>query len=411
MVVWNCWLNIKGLKMNAKIPFVDLLAQHEELRPEIDAAIKDVIDHSSFIGGDALTRFEEAFACYLGVSEVVGTSNGTDALWLAFYAAGVQRGEAVITVPNTFIASTEAIHRVGAHPLFVDIDLDTYNLSPLRLQEFLETRCYVADDGGVFYKESGARIAAILPVHLYGLPADMEAISTIARQYQLKVIEDACQAHGAGIQVDQGWRMAGTMGVASAFSFYPGKNLGAMGDAGAVATDDPEMAARMRWIRSHGSIEKYYHVTVEGWNSRLDAVQAAVLEIKLRRLDAWNQARIRSAELYRRALGQLPVDLPVVPDGMKHIYHLYVIRSAERDRLRNEMQSLGIETGIHYPVPLHLQKAYAWLGLSEGAFPNTELAARTILSLPMFPHLTDDQIEQVSAACTEILSRSRIYAD
>jgi len=397
--------------MNAKIPFVDLRAQHEELGQEIDAAIREVIDRSNFIGGDAVTRFEGAFARYLGVSEVVGTSNGTDALWLALYAAGIQRGEAVITVPNTFIASTEAIHRIGAHPLFVDIDLETYNMSPVRLREFLETECLVEDDGRVIHKENGARISAILPVHLYGLPADMGPLLDIARQYQLKVIEDACQAHGAMIQLDQAWKPAGTIGMASAFSFYPGKNLGAIGDAGAVATNDSEMAARMRWMRSHGSVDKYYHVTVDGWNSRLDAIQAAILEIKLRKLDDWNQARIQNAEAYGRALSHLPLNLPAVPDGAKHVYHLYVIRSPERERLRKELLALGIETGIHYPVPLHLQKAYAWLGLPEGTYPNTELAARTILSLPMFPHLTREQVDQVSLACAEILSQTRIYAD
>jgi dTDP-4-amino-4,6-dideoxygalactose transaminase len=259
--------------------------------------------------------------------------------------------------------------------------------------------------------KSGSRISALLPVHLYGLPADMGPLLDIARQYNLKVIEDACQAHGAAIQLGQEMKTAGTMGVASAFSFYPGKNLGAMGDAGAVATNDPDMATQMRWMRSHGSLEKYYHLTADGWNSRLDGIQAAVLEIKLRKLDEWNQARIRSAEAYTQVLSHLPLDLPATPDGSKHVFHLYVVRAPDRERLRKELQAQGIETGIHYPVPLHLQKAYEWLGLPEGSFPNTEMAARSILSLPMFPHLTQDQVARVGMACAEILSQTHIYAD
>jgi dTDP-4-amino-4,6-dideoxygalactose transaminase len=387
----------------AKIAFVDLRAQHEPLRGEIDAAISRILDSSAFIGGEAVTRFEEEFARYLGVSDVIGVGNGTDALWLALVAAGAGPGDAVITVPNTFIATVEGITRAGAQPLFVDIDLDSATLSPAALQEFLENECGVEENGRVLHLKSGLRVAAVLPVHLYGLPADLPAIAAICERYHLALIEDACQAHGAASLLDGEWRKAGTIGSAAAFSFYPGKNLGALGDAGAVATNDPSMAAKMRELRNHGSSEKYIHTTHLGWNARLDGIQAAVLSIKLRCLDEWNDNRRQAADWYRQALEGLPLELPVEPEGRRHIYHLYVVRTEDREALRSALHECGIETGIHYPIPLHLQQAYAWMNLPAGSFPNAELSARTILSLPMHPYLTRQQVEEVGKACASIL--------
>ena len=358
-----------------KIHFVDLYAQHAEVREEINAVIADILDTSSFIGGDAVTNFEQEFAQFLGVQEVIGVGNGTDALWLALFAAGVGTGDVVITVPNTFIATVEGITRTGAHPLFVDIDLETANLSPRALEEFLVSQCTVRGNGRLVHRDTGYRVAAVVPVHLYGLMADMAPILEICNSYGLTLIEDACQAHGAAYAMNGEWKMAGGFGAAAAFSFYPGKNLGAIGDAGAVATNDPNMAARMRMLRNHGSSEKYIHVSSNGWNARLDAIQAAVLSVKLKKLDFWNDCRRQSAQQYSRLLTGLPLELPVEPAHSKHVYHLFVVRTEERDRLRNALSAHKIETGIHYPIPLHLQKAYAWMGYSPGKFPNAELFA------------------------------------
>ena len=390
--------------MPANIPFVDLRAQHEQVRAEIETSIKDIIDHSSFIGGSYVSTFEKEFASYLGVQEVIGVANGTDALWLSLIASGVQPGEAVITVPNTFIATVEAITRAGAYPLFVDINLETATIDVATLQSLLEKECAVQEDGRILHLSSRRIVRAMIPVHMYGLPVNIQPVMELAEKYGLIVIEDACQAHGARYRMNGEWKRTGTFGTATGFSFYPGKNLGAMGDGGAISTNDSELAAKLRWLRDHGSSEKYVHVTSEGWNSRLDAIQAAVLSAKLKKLDEWNTLRRAAADHYRNAFAGLPINLPVVPENAEHVYHLYVVRLEDREFLRQELSKEGIGTGLHYPIPLHLQKAYASLGLKNGQYPNTERSAKTILSLPMHPALTAQQIEQVAAACAKILS-------
>ena len=387
------------------IPFVDLRAQHEEVRADIETAISDIIDKSSFIFGKYVTGFEQKFAEYLGVEEAIGVANGTDALWLSLTALGVRLGDAVLTVPNTFIATTEAITRSGAHPLFIDIDLNTSNIDLNALETFLNDSCHIEEDGKVVHKLTGKRIAAIIPVHLYGLPVDMELLMEIAERYNLPVIEDACQAHGARYEYNNRWKRAGTFGIAAGFSFYPGKNLGAMGDGGAVVTNDRELATKIRWLRDHGSSEKYMHNTPFGWNSRLDAIQAAVLSIKLDKLDEWNARRRQAAGHYQEVLSDLPLILPTTPNYAEHVYHLYVVRSEDRELLREGLLERGIGVGLHYPIPLHLQTAYDYLGIQEGSYPHTETSARTLLSLPMHPALNLDQVEQVGEACSEILRK------
>ncbi len=389
--------------MTISIPFVDLRAQHEEVRAEIERAIRDIIDRSSFIGGSYVTSFEKEFAEYLGVNEAIAVANGTDALWLALTVTGTETGDAVITVPNTFIATVESITRCGAHPLFVDIDLQTATMDINTLNRFLENECIQKDNGQVIHLPSERRVSAILPVHLYGLPVDMKPLMKLAKSYGLPIIEDACQAHGAKYLFEGEWRRVGTLGEVAGFSFYPGKNLGAMGDGGAVVSNDHELAHKMRWLRDHGQSEKYIHVTSHGWNSRLDAIQAAVLSAKLKRLDDWNAMRRSAAAHYKEVLADLPLDLPVEPDYAEHVYHLYVVRALDREHLRKELSSRGIGVGLHYPIPLHLQKAYSHLDLPPGSFPQAERSASTILSLPMHPALTLDQVEQVGRACADIL--------
>lgn len=390
--------------MPPNVSFVDLRAQHEQIRAEIEASIADIINRSSFIGGSYVSNFERQFAEYLGAQDVIGVANGTDALWLSLQVAGVQPGELVVTVPNTFIATVEAITRCNAHPLFVDIDLATANMDVGALRTLLQNACRREDDGRLVHLSSGRRVAALLPVHLYGLPADLAPMLKLANSYNIPVVEDACQAHGARYKLNGEWKHAGTLGLAAGFSFYPGKNLGAMGDGGAIATNDPELAAQMRWLRDHGSSEKYVHVSHLGWNSRLDALQAAVLSAKLKKLDEWNGLRRQAAEAYRTALSGLPLELPVEPDFAEHVYHLYVVRALDRESLRLGLNSRGIGTGMHYPIPLHLQKAYAHLDLVAGSFPNSEQSAATILSLPMHPALTFEQVQVVAQACAEILA-------
>ncbi len=386
-----------------KVNFVDLRAQHDEVRPEIEAAIADIIDRSSFVGGPYVAGFEKAFAEYIGVKEAIAVGNGTDALWLALQASGVKPGEAVVTVPNTFIATVEAIMRAGAHPLFVDIDLETSNMDPEALKMFLEERCTVEDNGDVIHQESGWAISTILPVHLYGQPAQLSPLKNIADHYDLILVEDAAQAQGARYNFDGLAGRAGSFGHASGFSFYPGKNLGAMGEGGAVVTNDPEVAEKIRILRDHGSNEKYIHNTPHGWNARLDAIQAAVLTIKLKKLDEWNARRRKAASHYHEVLSDLPMELPVDPEYAEQICHLYVVRVEDREDLRVKLLEKDIGVSMHYPIPLHLQKAYEHLGYRKGDFPKAEQSAATLLSLPMHQALTDDQIEYVAHACREIL--------
>ncbi|HWQ16154.1 MAG TPA: DegT/DnrJ/EryC1/StrS family aminotransferase [Roseiflexaceae bacterium] len=382
------------------VPFVDLRAQHDELRAEIDASIARLIDTSTFIGGEPVASFEAHFAAYCGTQHAVACANGTDALKLALMACGVRPGHEVITVPHTFIATAEAISLAGAVPVFVDIDGPTYHMDPARLAEFLETRCRRDDDGAPVNRESGRRVAAVLPVHLYGLPADMAPILEIARSYGLPVVEDACQAHGA----TYGGRRAGALGDAAAFSFYPGKNLGALGEGGAVTTRDARMDRMMRVWRDHGQVERYVHVTPNGWNGRLDSIQCAVLDLKLARLDEWNARRRQVAQWYYELLGgDERIVLPVEPKGRTHVYHLFVVRLPDRERARQDLSERGIGVGLHYPIPLHLQEAYHGMGWGAGDFPESERAAATILSLPMFPHITEAQVEWVCDALIESL--------
>jgi dTDP-4-amino-4,6-dideoxygalactose transaminase len=390
--------------VTSKIPFVDLRAQHEEVRAEVEIAIRDIIDRSSFIGGSYVSNFEHQFAKYIGVQEAIAVANGTDALWLGLIAAGVGDGDAVITVPNTFIATVEAITRSGARPIFVDIDSHTSNINLQALQNFLDQECHQEDDGRLVHKKSGLRVAAVMPVHLYGLPVDIQTLKQMADAYGLLVIEDACQAHGAKYCVNGEWKQVGSVGVAAGFSFYPGKNLGAMGDGGAVVTNDTEMANHIRWLRDHGSSEKYIHETPHGWNSRLDAIQAAVLAIKLNKLDEWNSRRRQVAAHYQEVLADLSLELPVEPGYAQHVYHLYVVRTPYREKLRRGLTARDIGVGLHYPIPLHLQRAYVHLGLGEGSFPDTELSASTLLSLPMHQALTVAQVDTIGRACREILN-------
>ena len=385
------------------IPFLDLVTFHKEAKEELCAVLATALDTAGFIGGPMVEEFESEFAKYCGARHCVGVSSGTDALRFALMAAGIREGDIVVTVPNTFIATTEAISQAGAHPEFVDIDERTYNMDPAKLLEYLEVTCYVdSETGEVVNRKNGRKVTAVVPVHLYGQPADMDAILEIAERYNLIVIEDACQAHGAEYfsKRENRWKKAGSMGRAAAFSFYPGKNLGACGEAGAVTTDDAEIAKKIRTIRDHGQAKKYYH-DIEGYNGRLDAIQAGFLSVKLKHLPAWNEQRRQAARRYRELFGAADVEirLPEEPSWAKSVYHLYVVRVRERDQFQKCLAEAKIGTGIHYPIPLHLQKAYQDLGYAAGDFPVAERAAVEILSLPMFPGLkADEQSEVVERA-------------
>jgi dTDP-4-amino-4,6-dideoxygalactose transaminase len=361
-----------------KIPFMDLTGCYREIYDQVLLRIRHVIDHSDFIGGKEVSGFEEEFSMFCNVNHAVGCANGTDALMIALKALGIGEGDIVLTVPNTFIATAEAVTAVGAKVDFVDIDPDTHTLSPVKLQEYLEN------------SSNPERIKAVIPVHLYGQMADMEAIIRIAGTYHLKVIEDAAQAHGAK------WngKGPGEFGDLATFSFFPGKNLGGFGDAGAVVTNDPELSVKVRMLANHGRIEKYKH-EMEGYNSRLDAIQAAVLRVKLQHLEKWTNMRIENAKYYNKLLKGKHAVIPMVRENCKHVYHLYVIRARNRDGLAQLLKQNGISTGIHYPIPLHLQPAYRYLGYKEGDFPIAEKSSKEILSLPMWPELTEDQMERV----------------
>ncbi len=389
--------------MNNSIPFLDLVTPHQELREELLEVFTKALDTAGFIGGPMVEQFERDFAAFCDAEHCVGVSNGTDALRFAMIAAGIKPGDTVVTVPNTFIATTEAISQAGARPDFVDIDERTYNMDPEKLREYLEVQCYF-DEGKLKNRKTGLPVTAVVPVHLYGQTADMDPIMELAARYNLIVIEDACQAHGAEYfsKKDNRWKKAGSMGVAAAFSFYPGKNLGACGEAGAVTTNDPEMARKMRMLRDHGQSKKYYH-GVEGYNGRLDAIQAGSLGIKLKHLAKWTESRRDAASRYRQLFRgtNSGVILPYESARAMAVYHLFVVRVQNRENLMKHLASAGIGTAIHYPIPLHLQDAYQHLGLANGAYPVAEKVAPEILSLPMFPGLTS---EQQSRVVDEILS-------
>jgi len=385
-----------------QIPFLDLVASHAELREELRDVFDSALSTAGFIGGPEIIAFEREFSEFCETDHCVGVGSGTDALRFALLAAGIGQGDAVITVANTFIATTEAISQAGALPLFVDIDESTYNLDPEKLAEYLATECSAdAKTGALIHRTSQRRIAGIVPVHLYGQMADMDPIVELAGKYNLIVIEDASQAHGAAYfsKAQNRWCRAGSMGLAAAFSFYPGKNLGACGEAGAVTTNDPELARKARMLRDHGQSRKYYH-EIEGYNGRLDAIQAGILRVKLRYLPEWIERRRAVAETYRRLLGALEGDviLPYEPVWSSAVYHLFVVRVHERDELIKHLSSLEIGTAIHYPVPLHLQTAYECLGYPPGSLPVTERVAAEILSLPMYPQLSPDQQRRIVEA-------------
>ena len=379
------------------IPFLDLVTPHKQLEDELVAALRATIATAGYVGGPAVSGFEAEFAKFCESKHCIAVNSGTDALRFVLAAAGVKSGDAVITVPNTFIATTEAISQVGATPEFVDIDEKTYTICPVKLRSFFEHGCTKNAAGQMVSKRSGKPVTAVIPVHLYGQMADMDPIMEIAAKYNLIVIEDACQAHGAQYfsKKHNRWFTAGSMGKGAAFSFYPGKNLGALGEGGAITTDDEHVAKICRQLRDHGQAQKYYH-DIEGYNGRLDSVQCAFLSVKLKHLAQWNEQRRAAAKRYSDLFaGNDAVILPVEPSYSKAVYHLYVVRVENREELQKQLGAQGIGTGIHYPVPLHQQKAYAHLGYKTGDFPVTEKVAPEIVSLPMFPNLTAEQQKTV----------------
>jgi dTDP-4-amino-4,6-dideoxygalactose transaminase len=391
------------------IPFLDLITPHVELEEELTAVFRKALRTAGFIGGPMVEEFEQSFAEFCDAERAVALSSGTDALRFALMAGGVQPGDVVVTVPHTFIATTEAISQAGAQPEFVDIDEKTYNMSVKRLGLYLKSQCDRNDEGKLVSRRSGRPVTAIVPVHLYGQMADMDAILDLAAEYGLIVIEDACQAHGAEYfsAKQNRWLKAGSVGLAAAFSFYPGKNLGACGEAGAVTTNDAEIAAKIKMLRDHGQAKKYYH-DIEGYNGRLDAIQAGLLHVKLAHLAEWNaKRRERAAEYDRLLAGEESIACPFEPSWSRSVYHLYVIRTADRDGLIEHLKSTGIGTGIHYPVPLHLQKAYAALNYRAEDLPVSSRVATEILSLPMFPQLSQDQQARVIQAVLAFTAEDR----
>jgi len=357
------------------IPFGDLRLQYRAIKVELDEAIQSVLNDGWFILGKNVSAFEEEFAAYCGTGFAVGVGNGTDALQLALMACGVGPGDEVITAPLSATFTALAISAVGAVPTFVDIDPNTYNMDPRKLEEAI-----------------GPRTKAIMPVHLYGQPADMDPILAVARKYNLFVIEDAAQAHGALYK----GRRAGALGDVGCFSFYPSKNLGAFGDGGMVVTNNPETAEKLRMLRHGGQKTRYDHQLL-GRNSRLDELQAAILRVKLTHLEKWNERRRHIAALYTALLGDSKVEPPIEMPHARHIYHLYVIRCEDRDALQEHLTERGVGTAVHYPVPIHLQGAYRWLNLGRGSFPIAERYAEQVLSLPIYPELTDAKVRQVAA--------------
>jgi dTDP-4-amino-4,6-dideoxygalactose transaminase len=367
------------------IPFVDLKAQYQSIKSEVDAAIQGVLDSCQFTLGSEVAKFEEEFAAYSGAQLGIGVNTGTSALHLALLAADIGPGDEVITVPFTFVATVASIYYTGATPVLVDIDPRTFTMDPAALEAAITPRT-----------------KAIMPVHLYGQCADMDPILAIARKHKLLVIEDAAQAHGAEYK----GRRAGSMGDMACFSFYPGKNLGAYGEGGMVVTNGAEYARKIRMLRDWGAEKKYQHV-LKGYNFRLEGLQGAVLRVKLRHLEAWTEARRAAAARYDRALAGSGVPTPVALAHNRHVYHIYAIRTTERQAWMDGLAVQGIQSGIHYPVPVHLLPAYADLGYKAGQFPHSEQAATEVLSLPMFPELTTQQTSEVSAAI-RILAAGKI---
>jgi len=390
------------------IPFLDLVTPHTELERELTNVFRRALRSATFIGGPMVEEFEQSFAKYCNANHSIAVSSGTDALRFAIMACGVTAGDVVVTVPHTFIATTEAISQAGAVPEFVDIDENTCNLSVEMLRQYLTEQCTRDQSGKLISLRSGRPVTAVVPVHLYGQMADMDSILELADHYGLAVVEDACQAHGAEYfsAKHNRWMKAGSMGRAAAFSFYPGKNLGACGEAGAVTTNEPAVTEKIKMLRDHGQTKKYYH-DVEGYNGRLDAIQAGFLQAKLAHLEKWNKQRRERADEYNRLLAKSEaVSCPYEPSWSRAVYHLYVIRTSNRDEVMNHLKEAGIGTGIHYPVPLHLQKAYASLNYSLGDFPVAERVAAEIVSLPMFPQLTANQQASVAEEIINLTSKT-----
>jgi len=358
------------------VPFVDLRTQYLSIKAEIDAAVLNVFDSTQFVLGKEVAAFEELFAAYTQTRYVMGVNTGTSALHLSLLAAGIGKGDEVITTPFTFIATVSAIDYTGATPVFVDIDPVSFTIDPTKIEAAITPRT-----------------KAILPVHLYGQPADMDPIIEIAKRHGLVVIEDAAQAHGAEYK----GRRVGSIGDLGCFSFYPGKNLGAYGEGGAVTTNNPEFARTIRMLRDWGAERRYYH-DLKGYNYRLEGVQGAVLKVKMKYIEGWTEARRTVAARYDAALADSGIPTPHAAPDRRHVYHIYAIRDAQRDALQTYLQNQGVSTGIHYPIPVHLQGAFAELGHKDGDFPHSEAAAREVLSLPMYPELPPDQQEIVIAA-------------
>ena len=371
-------------RVSRAVPLVDLKAQHAVIAAEVQAAIDNVMSNTDFILGADVADFESEFARYCDAEHCVGLDSGMSALELGMRAMGIGAGDEVITPAGSFIASSSAISFTGATPVWVDVDRKTYNIDPALIEAAITPRT-----------------KAIMAVHLYGQPADMDRILAISRKHDLPVIEDACQSHGARYK----GRRTGSMGAFGAFSFYPAKNLGAYGDAGALTTNDAELAEKVRMMRNYGQREKYDHVYL-AWNRRLDTIQAAVLRVKLRHLDRWNELRRTIASLYGELLHDSGATLPYISPEVEHVYHLYVVEVDGRERVQSELGAQGISTGIHYPVPIHLQEAYREAGFGPGSFPVTESAAKRVLSLPMYPELTEDGVRRVAAALGQAVSAS-----
>jgi dTDP-4-amino-4,6-dideoxygalactose transaminase len=365
------------------VPLADLKAQYHQIRDEVLQALNEVAEGSSFVLGPKVAQFEKAFASYVGAKHAIGVNSGTSALHLALIAAGVKPGDEVISIPMTFIATSWAISYAGATPVYVDVDPETCTLD-VRKVEAAVTK----------------KTKAILPVHLYGQMADMGPLMELSRRLGIPVIEDAAQAHGARYDGHN----AGTIGQSGCFSFYPGKNLGAYGEAGAITTNDDQIAARCRSLRDHAQTQRYHHDEI-GFNYRMEGFQGAVLGIKLKHIEAWTEGRIRLANRYLSLLKDLPIQLPVVKANRRHVWHLFVCLHPERDRIRAELEQLGIQTGLHYPIPLHLQKAYAHLGYKQGDFPVSERVGRECFTLPLFPEMTAQQQDAVVEGLRKVLGK------
>src|SRR5215469_16993931 len=365
---------------NVKIPYLDLKAQYRSIKPEIDAALDRVLDSCQFVLGPEVAAFEQDFAKYCGTSECIALNSGTSALHLALLAAGVGRGDEVVTVPFTFVASVAAVEYAGAKPVLVDIDPRSFTMDPAAIEGAITSRT-----------------KAILPIHLYGQPVDMDPVMEIARRHGLVVIEDAAQAHGAKYK----GKPVGSIGDLACFSFYPGKNLGAYGEGGAVTTNNVELARIVRMLRDWGQDRKYHHV-LRGFNYRMEGLQGTILRVKLRHLDQWTGARRAAASKYNRLLADCGLNLPTEMPWARHVYHVYTVRTEDRDGLQAALQAEGIQTAVHYALPAHLQPAYADLGYSVGTFPESEKAAKEVLSLPLYPEITDAQIQKVAQAWTTV---------